>query len=73
VLTLVTERAARERRRRLVPGRPRALLSPREREVLGELRDGASTQEIADRLGLSAITKRRYVSLLRSSASMKRW
>jgi NarL family two-component system response regulator LiaR len=62
VLTRLAEQAQRERRSELWRTQPRAPLSPRERQVLEALREGASTLEIATRLGLSAVTVRRYVS-----------
>ncbi len=61
-LTAIADRASRERRRADWHGKPRPPLSPREREVLHALSDGASTREIAERLGVSPITVRRYVS-----------
>ena len=39
-------------------------LTPREWEVGELLRDGHSTNEIADRLGVSPVTVRRHVGLL---------
>jgi two-component system, NarL family, nitrate/nitrite response regulator NarL len=62
LLARVAERAERERRNALWRDRPRAAFSPRERQVLEALRDGASTADIALELGLSAVTVRRYVS-----------
>jgi len=62
LLARVAERAERERRGALWRDRPRATFSPRERQVLEALRDGASTADIAVELGLSAVTVRRYVS-----------
>jgi DNA-binding NarL/FixJ family response regulator len=51
-----------ELRRRASSDEPE--LSAREQEVLAALREGASTKEIALRLGLSAVTVRRHVSRL---------
>jgi DNA-binding NarL/FixJ family response regulator len=62
LLARVAARAERERRDHLWRDRPRAAFSPRERQVLEALRDGASTADIALELGLSAVTVRRYVS-----------
>jgi DNA-binding NarL/FixJ family response regulator len=50
-------------RRLPLPGGP-VTLTPREWEVGKLLRDGHSTAEIADRLGVSAVTVRRHVGLL---------
>jgi DNA-binding NarL/FixJ family response regulator len=50
-------------RRLTLPGGP-VTLTPREWEVGELLRDGHTTSEIADRLGVSPITVRRHVGLL---------
>jgi DNA-binding NarL/FixJ family response regulator len=50
-------------RRLTLPGGP-VTLTPREWEVGELLRDGHTTTEIADRLGVSPITVRRHVGLL---------
>jgi two-component system, NarL family, nitrate/nitrite response regulator NarL len=50
-------------RRLTLPGGP-VTLTPREWEVGDLLRDGHSTAEIADRLGVSPVTVRRHVGLL---------
>lgn len=50
-------------RRLTLPGGP-VTLTPREWEVGELLRDGHSTAEIADRLGVSPVTVRRHVGLL---------
>jgi DNA-binding NarL/FixJ family response regulator len=50
-------------RRLMLPSGP-VTLTPREWEVGELLRDGRSTAEIADRLGLSPVTVRRHVGLL---------
>jgi DNA-binding NarL/FixJ family response regulator len=51
-------------RRVALPGRPAVTLSPREWEVGRLLRDGFTTAEIAERLGVSPVTVRRHVGLL---------
>jgi DNA-binding NarL/FixJ family response regulator len=45
-----------------LPGVPGVRLTPREQQVLGALLAQASTAEIAERLGISPVTVRRYVS-----------
>jgi DNA-binding NarL/FixJ family response regulator len=50
-------------RRLVLPAGP-IMLTPREWEVGELLRDGHSTTEIADRLGVSPVTVRRHVGLL---------
>ena len=50
-------------RRLVLPGGP-VTLTPREWEVGELLRDGHSTTEIAERLGVSPVTVRRHVGLL---------
>ena len=50
-------------RRLVLPTGP-VTLTPREWEVGELLRDGHSTSEIADRLGVSPVTVRRHVGLL---------
>ena len=50
-------------RRLMLPNGP-VTLTPREWEVGESLRDGQSTTEIADRLGVSPITVRRHIGLL---------
>jgi DNA-binding NarL/FixJ family response regulator len=52
-------------RRLTLPGGP-VTLTPREWEVGELLRDGHTTTEIADRLGVSPVTVRRHVGLLLS-------
>jgi DNA-binding NarL/FixJ family response regulator len=52
-------------RRLTLPAGP-VTLTPREWEVGEMLRDGQSTNEIADRLGVSPVTVRRHVGLLLS-------
>jgi DNA-binding NarL/FixJ family response regulator len=59
------ERLPRPRAQRIavtsgVPSRP-ALLSPREMEVLSEVRAGRTNREIAQRLGISATTVNKHV------------
>ncbi len=52
-----------ERRRRRVPlARGGAELTPREWEILELLHGGASTAQVAERLGVSQVTVRRHVS-----------
>jgi len=52
-----------ERRRRRVPlARGGAELTPREWEILELLHGGASTADVAERLGVSQVTVRRHVS-----------
>jgi DNA-binding NarL/FixJ family response regulator len=50
-------------RRLTLPGGS-VMLTPREWEVGELLRDGYSTMEIADRIGISPVTVRRHVGLL---------
>jgi DNA-binding NarL/FixJ family response regulator len=50
--------------RRLVLPSGQVMLTPREWEVGQLLREGRSTAEIADRLGVSPVTVRRHVGLL---------
>lgn len=57
-------------RRLTLPGGP-VTLTPREWEVGELLRDGHTTTEIADRLGVSPITVRRHVSLLLTKLGAK--
>ena len=57
-------------RRVTLPGGP-VTLTPREWEVGDLLRDGHSTAEIADRLGVSPVTVRRHVGLLLSKLGAK--
>ena len=52
----------RDTRRALVAGRARAPLTEREWDALYLLADGASTAEMARRLGISQVTVRRHVS-----------
>jgi DNA-binding NarL/FixJ family response regulator len=62
ILSRLARRAQRERRGELWRSTPRLGLSPRERQVLEALRDGASTADIASELGLSTVTVRRHIS-----------
>jgi DNA-binding NarL/FixJ family response regulator len=56
-----------ERPRRVsVPGRADVELTRRQSEVLGLLRNGLGTAEIADRLGLAPVTVRRHIGLVLS-------
>lgn len=62
---LVEQFRGGERARRLsVPGRADVELTRRQAEVLGLLRSGLGTAEIADRLGLAPVTVRRHVALV---------
>jgi DNA-binding CsgD family transcriptional regulator len=45
---------------------PLRFLTPRERQVLDTLTDGATTQELAERLGVSTSTVRSYIKSLLS-------
>jgi DNA-binding NarL/FixJ family response regulator len=58
----LARRAQRERRDPSWRNRSRTVFSPRERQVLEGLRAGEGTTEIAERLGVSPVTVRRYVS-----------
>jgi DNA-binding NarL/FixJ family response regulator len=58
---IVAELGAR-RRRRVPLARGGAELTPREWEILELLHDGASTAQVAERLGVSQVTVRRHVS-----------
>jgi DNA-binding NarL/FixJ family response regulator len=60
---LVDEIRRGSARRLTLPGGP-VTLTPREWEVGELLRDGCSTTEISDRLGVSPVTVRRHVGLL---------
>ena len=63
VARLMLEFRLRDSRRRLVAARGNeAELTCREWDVLSLLADGASTQEIAASLGVSAVTVRRHIS-----------
>ena len=63
VARLIEEYRRRDRPRRLpIGGGDAAELTEREWEVLGRMRDGLSTAEIAQELGVSPVTVRRHVS-----------
>lgn len=63
--SVVDELRTRERGRRLrIRGQADIELTRRQAEVLGLLRDGLSTAEIAARLGLTPVTVRRHVALV---------
>ena len=63
VVRVIEEFRNRQRRRPLRLSRDRAVeLTEREWEILEELRDGHTTQEIADALGIAPVTVRRHVS-----------
>jgi len=64
VTRLVEEFRKRGKRNLLIPGRKGAELTTREWEVLELMRDGFQTQEIADRLFISAVTVRSHVSAI---------
>jgi DNA-binding NarL/FixJ family response regulator len=57
-------------RRLTLPGGP-VTLTPREWEVGELLRDGCSTSEIAERLGVSPVTVRRHIGLLLNKLGVK--
>jgi DNA-binding NarL/FixJ family response regulator len=62
---LVEQFRVGERGRRLsVPGRAEVKLTRRQSEVLGLMREGLETVEIAGRLGLAAVTVRRHIGLV---------
>jgi DNA-binding NarL/FixJ family response regulator len=67
---LVDEIRRGSARRLTLPGGP-VTLTPREWEVGELLRDGYSTSEIADRLGVSPVTVRRHVGLLLAKLGAK--
>jgi DNA-binding NarL/FixJ family response regulator len=67
---LVDEIRRGSARRLVLPTGP-VTLTPREWEVGELLRDGHSTTEIADRLGVSPVTVRRHVGLLLSKLGAK--
>jgi DNA-binding NarL/FixJ family response regulator len=59
---LLEELRGRDAQRAVVAGRAKVALTDREWEVLYLLADGASTGEMASRLGISQVTVRRHVS-----------
>jgi DNA-binding NarL/FixJ family response regulator len=61
---LIAEFRVRESVPRSVVGPSGARLSEREHEVLELMADGVPTRQIAERLGISAVTVRRHVSAL---------
>jgi DNA-binding NarL/FixJ family response regulator len=61
---LIDEFRLRERVHQLVIGPSGERLSERENEVLQLMAEGMPTRQIADRLGISAVTVRRHVSAL---------
>jgi DNA-binding NarL/FixJ family response regulator len=62
---LVDEFRVRERGRRVnLPGRDDVELTRRQAEVLGLLREGLSTAQIAQRLDLSPVTVRRHLAIV---------
>jgi DNA-binding NarL/FixJ family response regulator len=66
LVTLLIEEFRERKRRRRIPlrGRHSAELTDREWEVLELMRHGASTEEIASRLFISAVTVRTHVSAI---------
>jgi two-component system, NarL family, nitrate/nitrite response regulator NarL len=64
VTRLVDEFRVRGQRRVALPGRKAVDLTERELEVLRGLRDGRSTKEIADALGVAQVTVRSYIHTL---------
>jgi DNA-binding NarL/FixJ family response regulator len=66
LVALVIEEFRERRRRRRIPlvGRRSVELTDREWEVLDLMREGLSTQEIADRLFISPVTVRTHVSAI---------
>ncbi len=64
VMRLVDEIRGRARRRVALPGRKAVDLTEREAEVLRGLRDGKTTKELADALGVSSVTVRTHVHTL---------
>jgi DNA-binding NarL/FixJ family response regulator len=67
---LVDEIRRGSARRLTLPGGP-VTLTPREWEVGELLRDGYTTSEIADRLGVSPVTVRRHVGLILAKLGAK--
>ena len=59
---LIAEFRRLGQRRLQVPGRPPVELTARELEVLDLLREGLSTAQTAERLGISQVTVRRHLS-----------
>jgi DNA-binding NarL/FixJ family response regulator len=64
VARLVEEFRGRGKRRLSIGGKRKVELTPKEWEVLEGLRDGLSTEEIADRLYVSPVTIRTHVSAI---------
>jgi DNA-binding NarL/FixJ family response regulator len=64
VARLIDEFRDRERFRIHLPGDRAVLLTPREWDVLGLMRSGSTTAEIAERLFISATTVRSHVSAI---------
>jgi DNA-binding NarL/FixJ family response regulator len=63
VTRLIDELRGRERRRHLVlAGSRRIDLTEREWQVVEALREGMTTRQIADRLGITQVTVRRHIS-----------
>lgn len=64
VARLVEEFRERGKRRLTLGGKSNVELTPKEWEVLEALRDGLSTEEIAERLYVSPVTVRTHVSAI---------
>ena len=64
VKTLIAAVTRQAPRRRLTTDGDRPALTPREQQVAVLLGSGSSTREIADALGVSAVTARRHISSL---------
>lgn len=64
VARLVEEFRGRGKRRLTIRGKRNVELTPKEWEVLESLRDGLSTEEIAERLYVSPVTVRSHVSAI---------
>jgi DNA-binding NarL/FixJ family response regulator len=70
---LMEELRGRERRRHLeLDGRPSVELTSREWQVVDAFRDGMSTREIAQHLGISEVTVRRHISAVQQKLGVHR-
>jgi DNA-binding NarL/FixJ family response regulator len=73
VTRLMEELRGRERRRHLeLEGRPGVELTGREWEVVDAFRDGLTTREIAQRLGIAEVTVRRHISAVQQKLGVHR-